>query len=69
MSMETWAEDWKSLGDEVEEKRIKDENKLEVLEKFFERVKDVVLAYEDEEKYEDIIEDIKWEIDNVEVEL
>lgn len=66
--METWNEDWKRIGDYQEETRIKKEHQIEILEKFFERVKDIVLAY-DEEKYKDIIEDLKWEIEGAEEEL
>lgn len=66
MSLETFVEDLKWASPE-EEERIRTRDKLEVLEKFFNRIQDIVEAYEDEEKYKDIIEDIKWEIDNVEV--
>lgn len=66
MSLETFVEDLRWASPE-EEERIRTRDKLEVLEKFFNRIQDIVEAYEDEEKYKDIIEDIKWEIDNVEV--
>ena len=65
MSIDTWHKDWV----ESEPDKVRLEEKVEILEKFFDRVKDVVLAYEDEEKYKDVIEDIKWEIENVEVAL
>lgn len=68
MSLETFVEDLRWASPE-EEERIRTRDKLEVLEKFLERVKDIVLAYEDEEQYKNIIEDIKWEISNVEEEL
>lgn len=69
MSMETWADDWKRLGDIEEEKRIEDEHKIEVLEKFLERIQEIINAYDDNDKYEDLLKDLKWEVDNVEDEL
>lgn len=68
MSLETFVEDLRWASPE-EEERIRTRDKLELLEKFFDRIQDIVKAYEDEEKYKDIIEDIKWEISNIEEEI
>lgn len=68
MSLETFVEDFRRSSSE-EEERIRTRDKLEKLEKFFDRILDIVKAYEDEEQYKNIIEDIKWEISNIEEEL
>lgn len=68
MSLETFVEDFRRSSSE-EDERIRTRDKLEKLEKFFDRILDIVKAYEDEEQYKNIIEDIKWEISNIEEEL
>ena len=64
--METFIEDWRK-NEDIDE--LRDKEKLEILEKFYSRIKDVVKAYELEEGLENIIADLNYEIDSVEVEL
>lgn len=59
MSLDTWHKDW--MESNVDEYRLKE--KLEILEKFLDRIEDVISAY-DEEQYKDIIEDLKYEVEN-----
>lgn len=66
MSLETFVEDWRK-NEDIDE--LRDKEKLEILEKFYDRIKDVVLAYENEEGLENIIADLNYEIDSVEVAL
>lgn len=64
--METFIEDWRK-NEDID--KLRDKEKLEILEKFYSRIKDVVKAYELEEGLENIIDDLNYEIDSVEVEL
>lgn len=66
MSLETFVEDWRK-NEDIDE--LRDKEKLEILEKFYDRIKDVVKAYELEEGLENIIADLNYEIDSVEVAL
>lgn len=66
MSLETWDREIQSLGDYEEEKRLKDKEHLSILKKFYERIKDII---EEDGDYEEILEEIKFEIKNVECEL
>ena len=59
MSLDTWHKDW--MESNVDEYRLKE--KLEILEKFLDRIEDIISAY-DEEQYKDIIEDLKYEVEN-----
>lgn len=63
MSLETFTEDWRK-NDSIDEYRLKE--KIEIYEKFVERIQDIVLAYDTEEVFKDIISDLKWELGNVE---
>lgn len=49
-----------------EQERIDTEEKIKLLEKFLGRIKDIIAAYDDGQ---DIIEDLKYEVENLEDEL